>query len=76
MSRLILDKKWANAMQEKIDFSRCEKIEYIGTFKPAIQFLVISLVKAGRSFKIYKPGGGVQQLTTDTDTCPCCKRKL
>lgn len=27
-------------------------------------------------FKVYNLGAGVKRITMDTDTCPCCKRKL
>ena len=44
--------------------------------KVAIRFLIIALTNANRPFKLFNLGAGVQRLTTDTETCPCCKRKL
>ena len=40
------------------------------------QWLVINLTHTNRSFKIHKLGAGVERITTETDTCPCCKRAL
>ena len=41
-----------------------------------IQWLVMRLSNASVPYKIYPLGAGVKRITTDTDTCPCCKRPL
>ena len=41
----------------------------------SIQWLIQALAKADRLFKVYNLGAGVSRITTETDVCPCCKRK-
>jgi hypothetical protein len=45
-------------------------------FNKAAQYLIQILTKYNRPFKIYNLGAGVKRITTNTDTCPCCKRRL
>ena len=42
----------------------------------AAKALIVMLSEAGRPFKVHNLGAGVKRITTNTDTCPCCKRKL
>ena len=46
------------------------------SYNPAIQSLIVYLTNNGKSFKLYNLGAGVKRLTTETDICPCCKRKF
>lgn len=39
-------------------------------------WLVTKLARLNKPFKIFNLGAGVKRITTDTDTCPCCKRKI
>ena len=41
-----------------------------------VQQLIVRLSREGKPFKLYNLGAGVKRITMDTDTCPCCKRKL
>ena len=41
-----------------------------------IQWFVLRLSKRDRPFKLYQLGAGVKRITTETTTCPCCKRPL
>jgi len=52
------------------------KLDTTTSYNPAIQALIVYLTNNGKSFKLYPLGAGVKRLTTETDTCPCCKRKL
>jgi hypothetical protein len=52
------------------------KLDATTSYNPAIQSLMVHLTNNGKSFKLYNLGAGVKRLTTETDTCPCCKRKL
>jgi len=52
------------------------KLDATTSYTPAIQSLMVYLTNNGKSFKLYNLGAGVKRLTTETDICPCCKRKL
>jgi hypothetical protein len=52
------------------------KLNVTNSYNPAIQSLIVYLTNKGRNFKVYNLGAGVKCLTTETDICPCCKRKL
>ncbi len=74
MARMALRDSWKKEMGDKI--LAHEPIEYTSNFKPCIQFLVMKLGSSGTPYKLYNLGVGVTKITTTTDTCPCCKRKL
>jgi len=74
MSRLILNPKWVADMTTKVHST--EEIDFIGTTNITIQWLVANLTRVGRTFKLYNLGAGVKRITTKTDICPCCNRKL
>jgi hypothetical protein len=46
------------------------------SYTPAAKWLVQVLATRGIAYKILKMGLGVNRITTKTDTCPCCKKKL
>ena len=71
---MALNPKWTDGMQVKINAR--EKIDVTDAYIPAVQFLVSRLASAGIPYKIFQLGAGVKRITTETDTCPCCKRKL
>lgn len=52
------------------------KIDETVSFNKAIQWLIVKLTHHSIPFTLYNLGAGVKRITTDTDTCPCCKRKL
>lgn len=51
-------------------------IDITTSFNKAAQALIICLSDADTPFKLYNLGAGVKRITTKTDVCPCCKRKL
>lgn len=46
------------------------------SYNAAAQALIEWLAKQNIPFKVYNMGAGVKKITTETDTCPCCRRKL
>jgi hypothetical protein len=65
---------WAKRVGDLLDAR--QPIDETTHYTPAIQFIVTRLAKSGRAFRIHQLGAGVKRITTDTDTCPCCKKKL
>jgi len=70
----IISPRWAKEMEEKLDNG--QPIDVTTAFSKAVAWLVLRLVNLDRPFKIHNLGGGVKRITTDTDICPCCKKKL
>ena len=69
-----LRQEWCSQMEADVHSSR--GVDFTSALNQAIQYTVLQLSQAGRPFKLYNLGAGVKRITTDTDTCPCCKRKL
>jgi len=53
-----------------------KKIDIVSGETIAMKWLIETLAKYGKSFKVYKLGLGVSRVTTETDICPCCLKKL
>jgi len=56
--------------------SENKKIDMTLSFLPCIKWLIVFLDYRNIPFKIFNLGAGVKRITTETDACPCCKRKL
>lgn len=69
-----LNPEWCQKMTA--DAHSSLPVDYTSNLNLAIQYTIFQLSNAGRPFKLYNLGAGVKRITTDTDTCPCCKRKL
>lgn len=65
---------WQKRILERINLNL--EIEETIDYNPAAQWLIIQLTKVYRPFKILNLGAGVKIITTKTDICPCCKKKL
>lgn len=52
------------------------RIDQTISYNPAAQWLIEELTRRCQPFKVYQLGAGVKRITTETDVCPCCKRKL
>ena len=65
---------WVLEMRKAADNRK--KIDATLSFNAAAQELIQILSFRDIPFKIYNLGAGVKRITTETDTCPCCKRKL
>lgn len=72
----ILDPKceWALKIQELINHE--QPVDRICSSAMSANWLVATLAKNNIPFKIHNLGAGVKHITTDTDTCPCCKKPL
>ena len=58
------------------DAHSSHSVDFTSAIHQAIQYVILQLSSAGRPFKLYNLGAGVKRVTTDTDICPCCKRKF
>ncbi len=74
MTRQKVNPKWQAERESEI--LRGVEIDETTSFLPGIQWLVVRLAKLGVPYKLYNLGAGVRRLTTETDTCPCCKHKV
>jgi hypothetical protein len=66
--------QWAREIQSRIDSAL--PIDAHTRHNYAAAWLVEKLTRLNLPYKIYNLGAGVRRITTDTDSCPCCKRKL
>ena len=66
--------EWLKSRKEEIREYR--SVDVTTTFNKAVQALIILLVEANLPFKLYNLGAGVKRITTKTNICPYCKRKL
>ena len=66
--------EWLKSRKEEIREYR--SVDVTTTFNKAVQALIILLVEANLPFKLYNLGAGVKRITTETNICPYCKRKL
>lgn len=39
-------------------------------------WLILRLTEKNIPFRVFSVGAGVRRITTDTTTCPCCKKPL
>ena len=69
-----VSREWFNKCLEELDGKR--RIDITVNLNIAARALVTALDRRGILYKVYNLGAGVKRITTDTDTCPCCKRKL
>ena len=74
MAGMRVNPQWVtDAVNEYRDY---DFVERTTAFNKAIQALIIRFDNLGIMYRLYSLGAGVKKLTTDTDVCPCCKRKL
>ena len=69
-----LNPKWLGAAVDELD--KTGKLSRTTECNAGIQSIILLLNRRNIPFKLYNLGAGVKRVTTDTDTCPCCKRKL
>lgn len=65
---------WIKDIKESIEKHR--SIDRTISYNKAAQVLIEILIAQDIPFKVYNLGAGVKRITTNTETCPCCKRKL
>ena len=61
---------------KSVEQERKVNIDRTTSFLPAAQWLITFLSGLGIPFKVTNLGAGVKRITTETDICPCCKKKL
>jgi hypothetical protein len=69
-----INPKWMAEMESQILQEKV--IDQTLTFAAAAKWLVATLSRYGKPFKVYNLGCGVKRITTNTDTCPLCKKPL
>jgi len=71
---MTVNQKWVDKMQRNI--FQGKMIDETISFNKTSQWLITMLDKYKIPFKIYNLGAGVKRITTETDICPCCKKKI
>jgi len=66
--------QWARRIEEKLNAD--DPIDEVCSAAYIANWLVNKLARLNKPFKIYNLGAGVKRITTDTDVCPCCKKKI
>lgn len=74
MSKINESCEWCREIQRLIDIGG--SIDRTTRQSFAAAWLIKKLSDAGRFFKVYNLGAGVRRITTETDICPCCKKKI
>jgi hypothetical protein len=69
-----INPKWMAEMESQILQEKV--VDQTLTDNVCAKWLVAKLSRYGKPFKVYNLGCGVKRITTDTDTCPCCKKKI
>lgn len=75
MSMANVNRKWMESMLKKLNDDP-SNFDEIVTYPPAKKWLVRHLAESGMMFKVHGLGAGVSRITTNTEVCPYCKRKL
>lgn len=70
----IISGKWQGEIESLIQQGK--KIDATSGETIALKWLVQKLAICGVPYRVYKLGLGVTRVTTDTDTCPCCGKKV
>lgn len=78
MVAMRVNPKWQDEIMAKIEALKDGggPIDETTSFNKAVNWLVLVLLNNKIPYKIYNCGGGVKRITTETDKCPCCKRKF
>lgn len=66
--------KWIEQAIE--EYRKTGKVSRSSETNRVIQALILALDGRSIPYKVYNLGAGVKTVTTETDTCPCCKRAL
>lgn len=77
----MLNARWVQTMKDKVQSQLLPgmydfEVDEVLSSNLAAKFLIKLLAAEGRPYKVHQLGAGVKHITTNTDTCPCCKRKL
>ncbi len=66
--------QWTSRLRELLDANL--PIDETTGYNPAIKWLVAELSCRNRPYKLYQLGAGVKRITTETENCPFCKKRL
>lgn len=70
--KVLLTQAWKDEIIQKIETGT---LDFTSQYNQAIQFAVLALSKRNKPFKLYNLGAGIKRITSDSDICPCCKKK-
>ena len=73
MAKALITRENITRLKEDIDKG---EIELTTSYNNWAQTVIKVLALSNRPFKVYNLGAGVKRITTKTDICPCCKRKI
>jgi len=51
-------------------------LDYTSMYNNLTQQIILLLSNSNKPFKVYNLGAGVKRITSNTDTCPYCKRRF
>lgn len=71
---LRISPEWKEMIYQQIKGNQL--IDETLSWNRAAQWLIELLAEKSISFKLYNLGAGVKRITTKTDICPCCKKRL
>jgi len=73
MPRAHITKEWIDNLRKEI---KAGTFEITTVYNNVIQKAILVFSSEEKPYKLYNMGAGVKKITSNTDTCPCCKRKL
>jgi len=71
---LRVNPNWLSEKLHTLDYAG--ELDVTVSYNKAAQSLIEALSHRNKEFKVYNLGAGVKRITTDTEVCPCCKRKI
>jgi hypothetical protein len=71
---MIINRIWQDDIMMKINNG--QPIDNTTGFGKANTWLIEVLSRRNIPFKVYNMGASVKRITTVTDVCPCCKKRI
>jgi len=71
---LRVNPNWLSEKLHTLDYTG--ELDVTVSYNKAAQSLIEALSRRDKAFKVYNLGAGVKRITTDTEVCPCCKKKI
>ena len=71
---LRVNPNWLSEKLHTLDYTG--ELDVTVSYNKAAQSLIEALSVRDKMFKVYNLGAGVKRITTNTEVCPCCKRKI
>ena len=73
MAKAHITQKWIKDSKASIEDGT---FDMTTIYNNAAQIAIKLFVELDKPFKLYNLGAGVKRITSETDICPCCKRRL